>query len=159
MGPLSEDDQKRLAKLLWMMTSNHDGEVLNAARMASRFVAGLGYTWDEVLGGNGATATASNGKTFTEDEVAQLVKRSYDYGYEEGQKIHKPGFKSVVPSNPWKAFAVECLDDQKHRLTAWEVDFCESWVERPFPHPTPKQRAIFERLADRFDMELPDDGF
>jgi hypothetical protein len=40
---------EHLRKLLAMCGSTHDGEVLNAARLADRFVRQLGITWDDVL--------------------------------------------------------------------------------------------------------------
>ena len=40
----------RLAKLLGMVGSAHDGEALNAARLADRMVFDAGLTWASVLG-------------------------------------------------------------------------------------------------------------
>lgn len=42
-------DSKRLAKLLAMMASPHDGEALNAARMATEMVKESGLTWPDLL--------------------------------------------------------------------------------------------------------------
>ena len=39
----------RLAKLLGMLGSDHDGEVLNAARMADRVLRETGLTWADVI--------------------------------------------------------------------------------------------------------------
>lgn len=47
---LSSAFRGRLAKLLGMTGSDHDGEVLNAARMADRIVREQGTTWSDVLG-------------------------------------------------------------------------------------------------------------
>lgn len=44
-----ELDRDRLAKLLGMMGSAHDGEALNAARMAHTLVRQAGMTWEDVL--------------------------------------------------------------------------------------------------------------
>ena len=46
---MSALDRNRLAKLLCMMGSNHDGEVLAAARQAERLRADAGLTWPEIL--------------------------------------------------------------------------------------------------------------
>jgi len=46
---LSDDDLDRLVKFLGMTGSAHDGECLNAARMASKMLRDLGLTWAEVL--------------------------------------------------------------------------------------------------------------
>lgn len=42
-------DRDRIAKLLGMTGSRHDGEALNAARMADALVRELGLTWTDVL--------------------------------------------------------------------------------------------------------------
>src|SRR5947207_6671053 len=42
-------DRDRLAKLLGMMGSAHDGEVVAAARQAERLRADAGLTWPEIL--------------------------------------------------------------------------------------------------------------
>ena len=42
-------DRERLAKLLGMMGSAHDGEVVAAARQAERLRADAGPTWPEIL--------------------------------------------------------------------------------------------------------------
>jgi hypothetical protein len=39
----------RLSRLLGMLGSAHDGEALNAARLADKLVRGAGLTWHEVL--------------------------------------------------------------------------------------------------------------
>jgi len=46
---LDADQGKRLANLLGMMGSSHDGEALNAARLADRLVRARGLTWHEVI--------------------------------------------------------------------------------------------------------------
>jgi hypothetical protein len=43
-------DADRLAKLLGMIGSDHDGEALNAAKLANKMVGEAGMTWTEVLG-------------------------------------------------------------------------------------------------------------
>ena len=42
-------DRQRLAKLLGMMGSAHDGEVVAAARQVERLRADAGLTWPEIL--------------------------------------------------------------------------------------------------------------
>jgi hypothetical protein len=42
-------DRDRLAKLLGMMGSTHDGEVVAAARQAERLRADAGLTWHEIV--------------------------------------------------------------------------------------------------------------
>jgi len=44
-----EIDRKKLSKLLGLCSSNHDGEVLAAARKADALVRRAGLTWPEVI--------------------------------------------------------------------------------------------------------------
>jgi hypothetical protein len=56
VGTMTPEQTKRLSQLLGMLGSAHDGEVLNAAKMAQRFLGGLGLTWEEALTHNGSYA-------------------------------------------------------------------------------------------------------
>lgn len=47
-GPM---DANRFIKLLLMTTSPHDGECLNAIRMANAMLAGMNANWDELIRG------------------------------------------------------------------------------------------------------------
>jgi hypothetical protein len=44
-------DRERLAMILGMLGSAHDGEVVNAARLAGRMLKEAGLTWPQVLDG------------------------------------------------------------------------------------------------------------
>ena len=44
-------NKTQLAKILGMLGSNHDGEVINAARAAVALVKASGQTWFEIIGG------------------------------------------------------------------------------------------------------------
>ncbi len=50
MTPLPLTNTAKLAKLLGMLGSAHDGEVVNAARKAHELLRNSGATWCEVIG-------------------------------------------------------------------------------------------------------------
>lgn len=50
---LSTPDTQKLAKLLGMLGSAHDGEALNAARKAHQLVIRHGASWSDVVGAPG----------------------------------------------------------------------------------------------------------
>ena len=50
MSAISSADRLTLAKVLGMLGSAHDGEVVNAARKAHELLAAKGVTWPAVLG-------------------------------------------------------------------------------------------------------------
>jgi hypothetical protein len=49
MASIPNETRQRLARLLSMLGSEHDGEVLNAARLATRTLRDLGCTWSDAL--------------------------------------------------------------------------------------------------------------
>ncbi len=52
--PFDPGQQARLIKLLGLLGSDHDGEIVTAGRMAHRLVQSLGLTWADVIGGGAA---------------------------------------------------------------------------------------------------------
>ena len=144
------DDAKRtrLIQLLGMMGSAHDGEILTAAKMAQRLLGSEGVTWEEALNGGG-------GK-YTEDAVRTVLTEAYDKGFQDGiTKALKE--RPIVPAvrKTWQSYARELRDDYEDYLSEWEQGFIESFIERGWAAPTPKQRNIFERLANKTGTDLP----
>jgi hypothetical protein len=87
----------------------------------------------------------------------------YERGYQDGQcDTQADRIDDEVPLQPaaedFPAFAELLMDRYASVLTAWEVDFCMSFVERGHAYPTDPQRRVFEKLADHFELGLPDDS-
>jgi hypothetical protein len=144
---LPADKQKRLADLLGMLGSAHDGEVLNAAKLAQRELGKLALTWGEVLGGG-----------YSEDFVREVAERAYAEGFVAGQAAApRPKAAPAAPRiNPFVGYASHMLDEYAHCLSEWEIGFCESWTLRKGKPPSEKERAIFARLARKTGVELPE---
>ena len=53
-------DREKLAKVLAMVGSQHDGERANAAGLADRMVRAAGLTWEQVLTAAGTSRAASD---------------------------------------------------------------------------------------------------
>ena len=149
---LTPDKRKRLIQLLGMIGSNHDGEALNAAKMAQRLIGGEGMTWQEVLD----TSGSGGGNE-------ALLQRRYMAGYEDGYRtglakghasatVGEAKFKPI-PSD-WQDLAKSFL--REFELTSWEEGFCQSFVDRGWATPTDKQRGVFERMCSKFDVDVPD---
>jgi hypothetical protein len=64
------DDVARLAKFLGMMGSDHDGEILNAARMAEKLRKSLNKSWSALL--TGASDSKSNSSDFLARMKAEM---------------------------------------------------------------------------------------
>jgi hypothetical protein len=134
-------DAARLARLLAMLGSEHDGEVLNAARLAQRAVVSAGATWEEVLNGQGYP------KAFV-DEVARAAYRD---GLAEGKALASPKPKRKT----FAGYAALLLKKYPAALTEWEVQFCESWTQKRC-RPSDKQFSVFDRLASKTGEPIPD---
>jgi hypothetical protein len=50
LGVMSPSERERLSKVLEMLNSEHDGEIVNAAKAASTFLRARNLTWAEALG-------------------------------------------------------------------------------------------------------------
>jgi hypothetical protein len=137
---MNDADRTKLARFLGMTGSAHDGESLNAIRMANRLIGGLGITWEEALAGD-------NG--YSEEFVKQVAARSYQEGLKDGQ-TQAPG----APRKTFAGYAALLLKKHRDNLSDWEVGFLESWQHKSYP-PSDRQLAIFDRLQDKTGEQRP----
>lgn len=108
-----EIDRDKLAKLLGMLGSDHDGEVLAAARKVHIFVRNHKLTWQEIL----------RQEVVEEEDDDEVV-----FFHREAERI---------------------LDQYRHKLTKWEVDFFEDiqhWTKL-----TEKQQKLILKIRRRLD--------
>jgi len=141
----------RIVQLLGMMGSAHDGEVLNAARLAQRTLGELGLTWAEVVSEEGGKGD------YTAADVELAYQTGHASGYGKGYAEAKADsvVNGPMPFQSWRGVAQDLLDNHDHLLTEWERGFFGSYLERRWGTPTDKQRAIFERVADKVGVGLP----
>ena len=130
---LPPEQHRRLVQLLGMMGSDHNGEVLNAARLAQRLVRDHGLTWEEVMTG---IAT----------DIARELGQAFETGYANGRAYRPPS---------WRVFAQSLLDDDDGRLNSWEREFVASFIDRGWDRPTDRQQGVFERIADKCGVNTP----
>jgi hypothetical protein len=120
---------KRLIQLLGMTDSQHDSEALNAIRLANKLLKEANVTWEQLL--NAATSHSA-----AQSQQAQA----------------KP--KRETWHSDWNTIAIDILEKYPNKVSPWERSFLEGWTINTF-EPTAKQYAVFERLADKFNIELP----
>ena len=60
------------------------------------------------------------------------------------------------PKSEWQELADELLNGG-YRLTTWEAEFCSSFLDRGFPEPTERMKEVFDRTAEKFGLDCPDD--
>ena len=118
MTPL---DRERLAQVLGMLGSHHDGEIANAGRRAHRLIREAGLTWREPLDDSGAVDAARALLTENKrlcDELAQLSNRPRLLPGQEPQDLDE----TLLPCVLWR-----------NRLAAWEQNFIDSgqYCRRP----------------------------
>ncbi len=64
----------RLRRLLGLLGSEHDGEVLNAARLAHAMIRGANTTWEAVIPESDGSVTESGAGNRAGDRLADLDK-------------------------------------------------------------------------------------
>lgn len=139
---MDADKRVKLIKLLGMLGSAHDGEVLNAAKLAQRTLGECGITWEELLSSGGGGV------------------KSYLDGYQEGfaTGLAKGKRDAARPARAmtWTALAKDLMLNYVDDLNDWEQGFVESYVERGWDSPTDKQRGVFERMCAKCGLAMPD---
>jgi len=134
----------RLIRLLGMIGSAHDGEVLNAARAASRYLKEIGMTWEEALTGHG----------YDESAMQDMANQAFQSGYQDGHVAGAAAARAYRPPN-WRGFCTILVDEYWDAMTDWERGFVQSFIERGYGRPTPKQQAVFERMAAALQIQTP----
>jgi hypothetical protein len=124
---MDEPTRERLAKLLGMLGSSHDGEVLNAARAAEQLRRKANLTWDDIL--KPQLGWQPGGRPRYQE---------YHYDPQPDPPPHRFSWKDAAQ-----------LLASPITLSQWERDFLDSIVARQWDHLTPKQAAIIERLQRR----------
>jgi hypothetical protein len=110
---------EKLGKLLKLLSSPREGEVLNAARAILRTLEAAGADIHELA------ARVESGKLSKAD-----MREIYDAGFQDGnqaaEQTRGDDFHNVSPS--WHDMAVECRDRDNGRLTPREREFVEDMV-------------------------------
>jgi hypothetical protein len=90
-------DLDKLAKVLGMMGSDHDGEVMAAARMAIKMVKDANTTWHEVLGPKASASPSPFDFWPQQPQRPQRPERPrYDNRWEpEDEDDHRTGSTAV----------------------------------------------------------------
>jgi hypothetical protein len=150
MTALTHGARRRLAKLLGMTTSSHDGEALVAARMAGKLVRELGLTWEQ------AVMPAAKPCEPPQDALRKARREGYEKGYGDGLAEAR---RALWPSAAsWRAIAQDMLERScaaGRRLSDWETTFLLSIVHRGTVTITARQREVFANIAHKLGMKLP----
>jgi hypothetical protein len=133
-------DRAQLARILGMLGSAHDGEVLDAAKLATRLIGEAGATWPQILEPDPVIKDAIRPLLAENQELRAAVEQSQ-------RKSQPPMAQSFDPDDPNQMFALCTL--WAKRLTPWEQEFIASLPQ--YPRLSPKQHAVLRRLAEKCD--------
>lgn len=137
--------RKRLIQILGMLGSAHDGEVLNAARLAQRALGAANTTWAELLDDTPRHTEADLQRVFDEG-----FRQGADFAKKDAARRYSGGNQPAT----WLGLAREMLKCEND-LTDWERGFLESYSAKGWSDPTPKQQKVLERIATKLGMQTP----
>jgi hypothetical protein len=165
MKPLGQLDRDRLVKLLGMLGSAHDREILNAARAAEKLRREAGKSWPEILSANG---TGNRNQSGREDAYWRVIEENVkllDENVKLRRDINKLHLETdrlgeLLAQRPpiparrareWREHVERALC-WEHRLTQWEREFLEGLCSRRKQSLSPKQRDILADIATKVDF-------
>jgi hypothetical protein len=159
MSTLNEPIAKRVAKLFRMLASDHDGEVLNAARKLKQQLIAEGLSLNDI-----ATVIENAGgeieeRKYSDSDAEIIFKRGVEKGHaEEARKREAPPEFYDVDGQPrWYEIAVFCQQNSNQLRREWERDFANDIPGRIIKYGGPTERqvphllAIFVKLGGHYD--------
>ena len=137
----------KLGKLLRLLASDRDGEVVAAAKAIKRTLAGADLDIHALAEG---VETAADRK-FSESDAQEIYRQAFEDGRRKAEQDQPVTFHSVGDPS-WHEIACVCRDKDNGRLRTREREFIDDMV-RSTVHggePTPKQakwlRSIYVRM-------------
>ena len=139
-------DRGRLAQLLGMLGSSHDGEVVNAGRLAVRMLKQAGVTWQQLLA---PTVNGHNESVVIDAARALLAENDQlkDEVEDLRDQLRRARQRSLQTPNSWG----------KPRSTADKIEQALSWVavlsdwEREFTVSIAGHWRLTEKQQARLD--------
>jgi hypothetical protein len=141
----------KLCKMIRMLASDCDGDVIAAARAIKRTLRSEGLDIHELAKG----IEEPNGGTLTEAEMRKLYDAGYDAGLRAAEEKHHGAadFANVDGTPSWHEIALWC-QQRNERLREKEREFVSDMASRAvWRDPTEKQgkwlKSIFYRLGGK----------
>jgi hypothetical protein len=155
--------QAKLVKLLRLLTSNHDGEVLAAAHKINGLLVAHDLDWEQLLSGASVELTRA--------QMERIYKAGYQKGLEDAARAQPPSKDDWAPAGTARTTEVGNQFDEvcaildaagraglQGRLSDFEKSFSISmaerlsdWGQRAFI--SEKQWAVLGRLRSRLERE------
>lgn len=139
--------QRRVGMLLGMLSSEHDGEALNAARLAVRELAKAGLRPEDLVS---LPAQASAGDDIWRNRA--LAAEAALHAAQQRQAASERASRSAPPPQdrhiPHAGNFASWLQDEATDLSAWEEIFLADLAEGGWERASPKQAAVLWRIHD-----------
>jgi hypothetical protein len=146
MTALAPPIADRLNKLVRLLSSDQDGEVIGAARSIIRTLKGAGLDIHTLAD----TLTLPYGKRFSEEEAAEIYRRGVQDGRRAAEGAEgNGGFREVEQS--WHTIALECAAHPAKLKSDKEREFVADMTRRLVNggKPTEKQADWLRKIYAR----------
>jgi len=162
--PLDQKDRVRISRLLAMFSSDADGEVINAARLAHKIIKGSGETWESFILGIPVSRTP-NGHASAQSAWDDVVRRAKAKADEATAREHQQ--RREQQSHPWGRrtsapgymTGVDACLEHPHLWNGWETEFLESLRSRKWPTLTDKQGVTLYGMMEKLNQHRADMGW
>lgn len=155
MTDLKESSAKRIAKLVRLMSSEHDGEWSNAVRKLKLFLRNEGLTFNDLATVIENCDGAIEERRYSDMDAEIIFARGVEKGRKEEREL-PPEFYDGDGDPRWNEIALFCQKNNARLRGAWEHDFINDMAGKTiWREPTEKQAkhliAIFIRLGGYYD--------
>jgi len=117
----------KLGKLLRLLGSNRDGEILGTVAALQRTLQGAGADWHDLAENIGKV----NGAKFTEEDAKEIYAAGVQDGRSAAEAERGVGFHNVDDEGPpWHAIAQECAQHLDQLRDERERQFVQDMVRR-----------------------------
>lgn len=155
--------QAKLVKLLRMLTSSHDGEVLAAANRINGLLVANDLDWEQLLSGASVE--------LTREQMERIYKAGYQKGLDDAAKAQPPSTDDWAPAGTARAAEVGrqfndvcaileaagraglqgLLSDFEKSFSISMAERIHDWGQRAFI--SEKQWAVLNRLRSKLQRE------
>lgn len=143
---MTQKERQKLIRVLALLSSDRDGEVLGAAKAAIRLLEKNNTTFDGVISGiiGGGREEPEGVYDYTQRKAREERKRrSAEYRHErDNERFKRAG---------WRLIIVGIYNAHYPSLNEWEQDFVTSLFERKMNTITDNQWKVVKRIARKME--------
>jgi hypothetical protein len=159
MSALNEPIAKRIAKLLRLLASPHDGERANAVTMLQRTLAAERLSFNDIAIVIENHQGEIEERKYSDSDAEVIFAKGVEKGRKEELRKQQapPEFYDAEGRPRWYEIAVYCQQNRAQLRTEWERNFANDVPGRIIQYGEPTQKmiphllAIFVKLGGRYD--------